>query len=108
MSDLNDLQKRALKIRSDYDALNMKQRGRKWTAKDHAMGFVGDVGDLMKLVAAKEGVRPAANVDSQLGHELADCMWSVFVLADHYGIDVEKEFIRTMDYLEKRIKGAAE
>ena len=103
MSDLRDAQKRALEIRAMYDELNKKQRNHTWDAKDHAMGFVGDVGDLMKLVAAKEGVRAGADVDSRLGHELADCLWSVFVLADHYNIDLEKEFVRTMDYLEKRI-----
>ena len=103
MSTINDLQKRALEIRSMYDELNKRQRGRVWNAKDHAMGFVGDVGDLMKLVAAKEGVRAGADIDSRLGHELADCMWSVFVIANHYGVDMEKEFARTMDYLEKRI-----
>lgn len=103
MSDLSALQTRALEILRQYNALNKKRHGHKWTPKDHAMGFVGDVGDLMKLVAAKEGVRPANNVDSKLGHELADCLWSIFVLANHYDIDLESEFDRTMDYLDKRI-----
>lgn len=104
MSDFDALKQRAIAIRKMYDDLNQKQRGRQWDAKDHAMGFVGDVGDLMKLVAAKEGVRPAADVDSRLGHELADCLWSLFILAEHYNIDLDKEFERTMDYLEKRIE----
>jgi NTP pyrophosphatase (non-canonical NTP hydrolase) len=103
MSDFNELRDRARQIRAKYDDLNMKQRGRKWDAKDHAMGFVGDVGDLMKLVAAKEGVRVSPDVDSRLGHELSDCLWSLFILADHYDIDLESEFARTMNYLEKRI-----
>lgn len=103
MSDVHDLHKRALEIRTLYDTLNKKQRGKVWGPKEHAMGFVGDVGDLMKLVAAKEGVRAGADVDSRLGHELADCLWSVFILADHYKVDLEKEFKRTMKYLEKRI-----
>lgn len=108
MSDFETLRERALAIRKMYDALNEQQRNRKWDAKDHAMGFVGDVGDLMKLIAAKEGVRPGTDTDSRLGHELADCLWSLFILAEHYNIDLEKEFTRTMDYLEKRIaKGVA-
>lgn len=103
MSDFEELKNRAIEIRKMYDGLNQTQRGRKWDPKDHAMGFVGDVGDLMKLVAAKEGVRAGADVDSRLGHELADCLWSLFILAEHYNIDLKKEFVRTMDYLEKRI-----
>jgi NTP pyrophosphatase (non-canonical NTP hydrolase) len=103
MTDFQDLQRRTLEIKAKYDELNLKQRRHIWTVKDYAMGFGGDVGDLMKLVAAKEGVRAGADIDSQLGHELADCLWSVIVLADHYGIDLGKEFVRTMNYLEKRI-----
>lgn len=103
MSEFKELKDRAIKIRQLYDQKNQQQRGRKWDAKDHAMGLVGDTGDLMKLVAAKEGVRAATDLDSRLGHELADCLWSLFILAEHYDIDLEKEFERTMSYLEKRI-----
>ena len=103
MSEFEELKQRAITVRQMYDELNQKQRGRKWDAKDHAMGFVGDVGDLMKLVAAKEGVRAGADIDSRLGHELSDCLWSLFILAEHYNIDLKKEFERTMGYLEKRI-----
>ena len=66
-------------------------------------GFVGDVGDLVKLVMAKEGIREVENVDDKLKHELADCLWSILVIASNYGIDIEKSFMETMDELEKRI-----
>jgi NTP pyrophosphatase (non-canonical NTP hydrolase) len=67
------------------------------------MGFAGDVGDLLKIVMAKENLRRMENVDAKLAHELSDCLWSVLVLASHYGIDIEKEFLQTMDSLEQRI-----
>ena len=108
MSDITELRERALEIRRKYDELNKAQHNGAWGPKDHAMGFVGDVGDLMKLIAAKEGIRAGTDIDSRLGHELADCLWSLFVLAEHYNIDLEKEFKRTMDYLDKRIDSAKE
>ena len=43
------------------------------------------------------------DVDAKLTHELADCLWSVLVLADKYKIDLASEFMSTMDDLEKRI-----
>ena len=67
-------------------------------------GFVGDVGDLMKLVMAKEGVREIPDVDQKLAHELSDCLWSVLVLANKYNVDLETSFLQTMDELEKRIE----
>lgn len=66
-------------------------------------GFVGDVGDLSKLIMAKSGLREINNVDQKLAHELADCLWSVLVLASKYEIDLAYHFFKTMDELEARI-----
>ena len=38
-----------------------------------------------------------------LGHELADCLWSILILAEKYGIDLTAEFHRTMAELERHI-----
>ena len=65
------------------------------------MGFVGDVGDLMKLVMAQSGVRKIPDVESQLAHELADCLWSLLVLSQMCGTDLEHAFLQTMDDLEQ-------
>jgi NTP pyrophosphatase (non-canonical NTP hydrolase) len=103
MSDFKDLVARANEIRERYRELERQKYGREWAPRDHAIGFVGDVGELMQLVGAKEGVRDIEDVDAKLAHELADCLWSVIVLANDYGVDLEKEFLATMDKLETRI-----
>jgi NTP pyrophosphatase (non-canonical NTP hydrolase) len=51
----------------------------------------------------KDGIRNAENVDDKIAHELADCLFSVLVLSQRYGVDIEKSFLETMDMLEKRI-----
>lgn len=106
MSDMKDLLARAEEIRVKYEQLNARNGHDVWNAKDYAMGFVGDVGSLMKLVMAKENVRDIPEHDAKLAHELADCLWSVFVLANHYGIDLEKAFEDTMQQIETRITEA--
>lgn len=102
--DFKTLSQRAIEIRNKYSALEKKKKGREWTNLNLMEGFVGDVGDLMKLIMAKEGVRDVENVDEKLAHELSDCLWSILVLADKYGIDLEQSFMKTMDELENRIK----
>lgn len=97
------LVRRARRVRALYAALEQRRGGRPWSGAELAQGFVGDVGDLMKLVMAKEGRRPGRRVDAALAHELADCLWSVVVLADAYSIDLEKSFVRTMAELERRL-----
>ena len=63
------------------------------------LGFLGDVGDLAKLVQGKAGIRERDDLDSALAHELADCLWSIFTLADCYGVELEPAFIATMTQL---------
>lgn len=101
--DLKDLQKRAVEIRDKYDKLNQQQRGVTWNEQQLMAGFVGDVGDLSKIIMAKHGLRAMENVDKKLAHELSDCLWSVLVLASKYGIDLASEFQKTMTELDERI-----
>ncbi|MFH2063332.1 MAG: MazG nucleotide pyrophosphohydrolase domain-containing protein [bacterium] len=101
--DLSELIKRAKDVRDKYAALERKMCRREWSGQDLLTGFVGDVGDLTKLIMAKEGLRKAEDLDEKLEHELSDCLWSVLVLADKYGVDIEKSFLQNMDELEKRI-----
>ncbi len=101
--DFKQIIKRAMEIRSKYSDLEVKKYGKEWTREQIAQGFVGDVRDLLKLVMAKEGTRNIENVDEKIAHELSDCLWSVIILADKYGVDLERSFQNTMNELEKRI-----
>lgn len=100
-----DLNQKALKVRDHYAMLNKANGHKIWDAKDRTAGFVGDVGDLSKLVMAKFNLRTVdGDVDEKLAHELSDCLWSVMVIADELGIDLEKAFEKTMNQLHERIE----
>lgn len=102
--NLNDLINKAKDIRDKYSKIETKVSGKPWGVSERMQGFVGDVGDLMKLVMAKNKLRKGEDVDAKLAHELADCLWSILLIADELGIDLEKEFFKNMDNLEKRIE----
>jgi len=103
MVDLNDMQRRAMSVRARYAEFERMRYGRSWTREELVLGFVGDVGDLAKLVGAAEGVRAIPDFEDRLSHELADCLWSVLVLADVYGVDLATSFQRTMADIESRL-----
>ena len=103
MVDVQQMQGRAMQVAALYDELNLAERGRTWTRADTMMGFVGDVGDLAKLVMTAEGTRDIADHQA-LGHELADCLWSVLVLAKAHDVDLESESRGCMDILESSIR----
>ena len=65
---------------------------------------MGEVGDLSKLILAKENQRDIQDLDSKLKHELADCLWSVIVLTDAYDVNLEEAFAQTMDDIEEKLK----
>ena len=94
---------RAIEIRKQYEAKEKQLYGSAWTSEEIALGFVGDVGDLAKLIVAENGKRNITNSKEKLEHELADCLWSVIVLANSHGVDLENSFINTMNDLEKHL-----
>lgn len=100
-----DLNTQALKVRDHYAELQKANGQKVWDAKDRMAGFVGDVGMLSKLIMAKYDLRKVnGDVDEQLEHEISDCLWSVMVIADELGIDLEKSFSETMKGLHERIE----
>ncbi len=94
--DLTELTARSMKLRESFAEHQRRNGAREWTRLEVMQGFVGDVGDLMKLVMAKEGSRSIADVDHRLGHELADCLWSILVLSKLYDVELEQEMTRMM------------
>ncbi|OIN92086.1 MAG: nucleotide pyrophosphohydrolase [Anaerolineae bacterium CG03_land_8_20_14_0_80_58_20] len=101
--DFQKLIDRAVSIRKLYEEKERELYGSSWTSEEIALGFVGDVGDLVKLVVAENGKRNIPDSRSKLEHELADCLWSVAVLANFHEIDLEKAFLHTMDELEEHL-----
>ena len=94
--DFHELQALACQVRARYDAHERQRFGRGWNHEELMLGFVGDVGDLSKLVQGKAGGRPHDDLDAAVVHEPADCLWSVLVLADCYNVDLPTAFIDTM------------
>jgi NTP pyrophosphatase (non-canonical NTP hydrolase) len=90
----SDLEQQALRLNGLYERLEVKRWGRAWSTQELALGLMGDVGDLAKLVQAHAGVRSIEDHHAKLGHELSDCLWSIMVLASKCGIDLETEFMK--------------
>jgi NTP pyrophosphatase (non-canonical NTP hydrolase) len=99
--EFKDLSEIAMSVRKSYETFEEKRYGKSWSREQLAQGFVGDVGDLMKLVMAKEGIRQIEDVDEKFSHELSDCLWSIMVLAQKYDIDLEQEFVANMKKLKE-------
>jgi NTP pyrophosphatase (non-canonical NTP hydrolase) len=103
--DFSDLEKAALQLNELYEELEAKRWGRVWTTQELALGFVGDVGDLARLIQAHSGIRDIDDCKAKLGHELSDCLWSIIVLAHKCGIDLQAAFARNTEDLVAYVSG---
>ena len=104
---LEDIIARARHVRSLYEKYERENYGREWSTAEIVLGLMGDLGDLAKLIQAHLGIRgtrPAQEIEAELAHELADCLWSILVLSDKLQVNLEDAFVATMDELEERFK----
>ncbi len=92
--EFKDILHKALEVKEKYKTQNKKLGYKSWGVADYYQGFVGDVGDLGKLIMARNNLRSYKDQDRKLAHELSDCLWSILVIADELGIDLEKEFLK--------------
>ena len=102
--EFQELINKAVEVRSVYEQYEKEAFGKTWTKENFAEGLVGDVGDLMKLVLAKQGVKQIDDVDEKIAHELSDCLWSIIMLAKLYDVNLEESFMKNMDELKTHIK----
>jgi NTP pyrophosphatase (non-canonical NTP hydrolase) len=92
-----------MELRELFAALEKKRYGRSWSDVEIALGFVGDVGDLSKLIQGAAGVRDTPDLESKLAHELSDCLWCVLVLARNLEVDLGA-FESTMSELKAAVR----
>lgn len=104
---LQDISHEALRIKKLYAKYEKKKFGRKWKKEEMFTGLVSDIGDLSRLILAKEGMMNIDHLKERMEHEISECLWGILVLANEYDIDVEDAFTRNMKALEKRIKNDA-
>ena len=95
----------AIAVRREFAAFETRHYGREWTLSDLVAGLATDVGDLARLVAAKQGIRPQPDdLDASLAHEVADCLWALFVIADAVGVDVPTAYENGMGSLREWLR----
>lgn len=103
--ELSESISRVKKIKQAYNVLNRVEGYKTWGTNEYFQAFQGDVGDLAKFILARRGYAfSQKDVDAKLARELADCMWSILVLADELEVDIERELNRTLSRLEEKIE----
>jgi NTP pyrophosphatase (non-canonical NTP hydrolase) len=81
-------------------------RGKGWTPFLMVTDILEEAGEIASAVKGLEGFKPPdkPKTKEMLATELPDLLYMTFVLADHYGIELEEPFVRTVNcYLSRFI-----
>ena len=85
-------------FRKINDALD-PQRGKGWTPFIMVTDLLEEAGEVASVVKGLEGFKPPEKQKTKemLAAELSDLLYIIFVLAEHYGIELEEAFMQTMN-----------
>lgn len=93
-------------FRKINDKLDFK-RGKEWTPFVMITDLLEEAGEVASAVKGLEGFKPPEKPKTKemLGTELSDLLYIIFVLAEHYGIELEEIFPETVNnYILRFIK----
>ena len=83
------------------------ERGKNWTPFVMVTHLLEEAGEVAAVVEGLEGFKPPdkPKTKEMLGTELSDLLYMIFVLAEHYDIELEETFLQTVnDYVLRFIK----
>jgi NTP pyrophosphatase (non-canonical NTP hydrolase) len=79
-----------------------KDRGRGWDPFVITADILEEAGEVAGVVKGLEGFKPQdkPKTKEMLARELSDLLYGIFVLAEHYGLNLEEVFLETVnDYM---------
>jgi NTP pyrophosphatase (non-canonical NTP hydrolase) len=82
-------------------------RGQGWTPFVMVTDLLEEAGEVAAVVKGLEGFKPPEKPKTKemLATELSDLLYIIFILAEHYGINLEESFLQTVnDYMLRFIK----
>lgn len=81
--------------------------GKSWTPFVMVTDLLEEAGEVAAVVKGLEGFKPPEKPQAKemLGTELSNLLYIIFVLAEHYGIELEETFLQTMnDHMMRFVK----
>jgi len=92
---LQDAQYASWKIFRKINAQLDAERGRGWDPFVIVTDILEEAGEVASVVKGLEGFKPPdkPKTKEMLAKELSDMLYGIFVLAEHYGINLEETFL---------------
>jgi len=79
-------------------------KGKEWNPFVIVTDILEEAGEVASVVKGLEGYKPSEKVKTKemLAAELSDLLYGLFLLAEHYKINLEEAFIQTIQDYKRR------
>ena len=81
-----------------------KMPGEPWGIYQRFNDLVEETGELANAIQVKEGWKTKNRAKADLVDSVCDVLYSIFLVAEHYDIDLEKEYSKVLKEIDARRK----
>ncbi len=82
-----------------------KMRNKKeWSAHNRFVELVEEVGELANAIQTEEGYKSIKRKKSDITNSVCDILFELLLIADHYNIDLDKEYPEVLKEIDDRRK----
>jgi NTP pyrophosphatase (non-canonical NTP hydrolase) len=82
----------------------LEKEAKPWNPIERFADLVEEVGELANALLVEEGVKNKGRLFADLKDSLCDILFDMLTIANHYGIDLSKEYRKVLKDMEKRIE----
>jgi NTP pyrophosphatase (non-canonical NTP hydrolase) len=81
-----------------------KMPNENWTIHTRFVELVEEVGELANAIQTDEGFKSKKRKKSDVTNSVCDILFEVLLIADHYNIDLDKEYPAVLEEIDERRK----
>jgi len=79
-----------------------KIKNKNWTIHTRFVELIEEVGELANAIQTDEGFKTKKKKKSDVTNSVCDILFNILMIADHYSIDLDKEYPEVLDEIDER------
>jgi NTP pyrophosphatase (non-canonical NTP hydrolase) len=90
--------------KKETKAVAEKINNENWTIHTRFVELVEEVGELANAIQTEEGFKSKKRKKSDVTNSVCDILFEIMMIADHYNIDLDKEYPAVLEEIDERNK----
>lgn len=92
-----------LKIKT-HEIASQMPNNKEWDVHHRFVELVEEVGELANAIQTEEGYKSSKRKKSDVTNSVCDILFEILLIADHYNIDLDKEYPAVLQEIDMRRK----